>query len=316
MVCIRSFDFWALVALPIFIHRALALNTNIPKNCNFGTMGRRQFALQIPTATSAAVILAGQSSPAYAATTSVSPIAQRFESDILTSPPITGGANLYFPSWMEGEWDATQTLVSSKTPLGLKFVGGPSASLEIAQKSMDEQNKRLNEAVNLKLRFVKTNFGVVEDRAFNLRSRLNSFAGKDVVASVNYADVRESNRKDVLAAGGTETDPLTTTLVYFKGPVAQKTFVTSHGQDPLDSEMWSGYEVDRSIFALTNQSTAPPVTTDTEAIYSFKRMGNDQVEGKLRLAGYLNPQGDQLYFDAKNRAVSLNDYTLNLKRSS
>lgn len=181
---------------------------------------------------------------------------------------------------------------------------------------MDEQNKRLNEPVNLKLRFVKTKFGVVEDRAYNLKSRLDSFAGKSVVASVNYADVRESNRAAVLAAGGTESDPLTTTLVYFKGPAAQKTFVISHGQDPLDSDAWAGYELDRSIFALTNQSTAPPVTTDTEALYSFERIDSDKVEGRLRLAGYLNPQADQLYFDARNRAVSLNDYALSLRRSS
>jgi len=217
---------------------------------------------------------------------------------------------------MEGDWDATQTLLSTKAPMGLKFIGGPNASLDIAQKTMDEQNKRVNEPVNLKLRFAKTNFGVVEDRAFNLKSRLDSFAGKNVVASVEYADVRESNRASILAAGGTETDPLTTTLVYFKGPAAQKTFVISHGQDPLDSDVWAGYELDRSIFALTNQSTAPPVTTDTEALYSFKRIGNDKVEGRLRLLGYLNPQADQLYFDARNRAVSLTDYTLSLRRSS
>ena len=74
--------------------------------------------------------------------------------------------------------------------------------------------------------------------------------------------------------------------------------------------------MDRSIFALTNQSTAPPVTTDTEVIYSFKRIGEDRVEGRLRLAGYLNPQSDQLYFEAKNRAVSLTDYTIVLNRST
>ena len=218
---------------------------------------------------------------------------------------------------MEGEWDVAQTLVSAKAPLGMKFVGGPMGSIDVARMSMDEQNERLNETVTLKLRFVKTKFGVVEDRAYNWRSRLDSFAGRSVVASVGYADVRESNRASVLAAGGSESDPLATTLVYFKGPAAQKTFVISHGQDPLDGhDVWSGYELDRSIFALTNQNTAPPVTTDTEAIYLFKRIGDDRVEGRLRLAGYLNPQTDQLYFEARNRAVSLNDYTLFLTRAA
>mmetsp|Transcript_10672 Transcript_10672/g.17619 ORF Transcript_10672/g.17619 Transcript_10672/m.17619 type:complete len:316 (-) Transcript_10672:36-983(-) len=255
------------------------------------------------------------------ATATSSSIADRLDSDILKQPPITAGTkfngheNLYFPDYMAGEWDAIQTLVSTKAPLGLKFIGGPNGSLDVAQKTMDEQAKRLNEQVKLKLRFVETNFGVVEDRAFNLRSRLDAFAGKSVVASVNYADVKESNRASVVAAGGKEDDPLTTTLVYFKGPAAQKTFVISHGQDPLDKDEWSGYELDRSIFALTNNSIAPPVTTDTEVIYSLSKVGGDRVEGKLRLAGYLNPQSDSLYFEAQNRAVSITDYTLSLKRS-
>ena len=217
---------------------------------------------------------------------------------------------------MEGTWDVSQTLISAKAPLGMKFVGGPNGSIDIARKTMEEQTARLNETVNLRLRFANSNFGVVEDRAYNARSRLDSYAGRSVVASVSYADVRESNRASVLAAGGSETDPLATTMVYFKGPAAQKTFVISHGQDPPpddgrdDDVWWSGYELDRSIFALTNQNTAPPVTTDTEAIYLFKRIGDDRVEGRLRLAGYLNPQADQLYFEARN------NYTLFLTRAA
>ncbi len=296
-------------------HHIEALNGNGP------TISRRQFV-----SSSAAAIHFGSPATVNAATISSSStaIADRFKSDILTSPPITvgkkntGHENLYFPQWMEGEWDATQTLVSTKAPLGMKFIGGPQGSIDVAQKVMNDQMKRLNEPVILKLRFVKTNLGVVEDRAFNLKSRFDSFAGKNVVGSVNYASVQESNRASILAAGGQESDPLMTTLVYFKGPAAQKTFVISFGQDfPGDStsDVWSGYELDRSIFALTNQSTAPPVTTDTEVMYSFKRIGDDRVEGRLRLAGYLNSQSDQLYFEAKNRAVSLTDYTIALTRS-
>ena len=49
-------------------------------------------------------------------------------------------------------------------------------------------------------------------------------------------------------------------------------------------------------------------------LYSLTRVADDAVEGRLRLAAYLNPQADQLYFESKNRAVSLNDYTLSLRR--
>ena len=264
-----------------FIDRQVVMALNIKRNqnnCNAAAtvVSRRQlFARRIPKAATtvasaaAAIVIFGGSiaaanavtplspSPSSSPSSSAFPIAERFESDILTPPPITAGGtkntghdNLHFPPWMEGTWDVSQTLISAKAPLGMKFVGGPNGSIDIARKTMDEQTTRLNETVNLKLRFVKTNFGVVEDRAYNTRSRLDSYAGRSVVASVSYADVRESNRTSVLAAGGSEMDPLATTMVYFKGPAAQKTFVISHGQDPppddgRDDVRWSGYELDR-----------------------------------------------------------------------
>jgi len=134
------------------------------------------------------------------------------------------------------------------------------------------------------------------------------------VASVQYADVGGSNRQSVVALGGTQEDPLQTTIVYFKGPAAQKSFVTSHGAETLSDSSWAGYEVQRSIFALTNTNTAPPITTDTEYIWKFERLNENHVQGKLRIAGYLNAQSDTLYFDARQRAVSLQDYTLDMKK--
>lgn len=294
------------------------LQLNIVKINALSCFERRRF---LETTAALSSISTSLVSPANAAD-SASLIADRLDSDIITTPSITAGSknsgheNLYFPDWLEGDWDATQTLMSTKAPLGLKYIGGPSGDTEIARKTMDEQAKRIGEAVRLKLRFVSTKWGVVEDRAFNLRSRIDAFAGKQVVASVNYADVRESNRESVLKAGGAESDPLTTTLVYFKGPAAQKQFIISYGSNALEEDEWAGYELQRSIFALTNNSIAPPVTTDTEAIYKFKRLTSDTVEGQLRLAAYLNPQNDKLFFETKSRAVSLTDYTLTLRRSS
>jgi hypothetical protein len=112
---------------------------------------------------------------------------------------------------------------------------------------------------------------------------------------------------------------LSTIFVQFKGPAAQKTFTVAHhssvesGFNPTDSWVWNGFECSRSLFALTNESTAPPITTDTETIFQYQRLDENHVTGKLRLAGYLNPN-DKLYFEARNRAVTLLDYTLDLKR--
>ena len=72
---------------------------------------------------------------------------------------------------------------------------------------------------------------------------------------------------------------------------------------------------DFSFVVVELTVAAEAVTTDTEVIYSFRKVGSDEIDGKLRLAGYLNPQSDSLYFEAQNRAVSITDYTLTLKRS-
>jgi len=247
-------------------------------------------------------------------------IASRLETNVLTMPQPTqatefnGVDNLYYPSWLAGEWSVTQTLVDTGTPLGLKYIGGPNGVEEIAKATIAESRKKLYEPVLLRLRYIPTNWGVAEDRVFNTRQRLDAFAGKSVVASVSYNDVGGSNRKSVLAMGGTEDDPLQTTFVRFKGPAAQKTFVVSHGAETLSSTEWTGYELDRAIFALTNQNTAPPLTTDSELIWKFQKIDNDTIKAKLRIAGYLNAQSDKLYFDAKKRAVSLQDYDLEFKR--
>ena len=246
-------------------------------------------------------------------------ISSLLETKNIQKPPpsraseFNGVDNMYFPTWMEGEWQLTQTLVNTETPLGLKFIGGPSGSEQIGRESQKEQEKQKNLPVELRVRFLKTKFGVAEDRLYNLRNRLDAFAGRPVVSSVIYADVGESNRQSVLAMGGSESDPLQTTLVYFKGPAAQKTFMVAHESEFLSPDQWAGLELDRAIFALTNQSTAPPVTTDTALIWLLTNKSDGRVEGRLRLAEFLNPQ-DALYFEARNRAVSIADYSLTFRK--
>ena len=248
-------------------------------------------------------------------------ISDRINAKELTMQPpsrtseLNGIDNLYYPSWLCGTWDVTQTLVDASTPLGLKYIGGPAGSETIATESFKEQQKQLNIPVSLQFRFVDTKFGIAEDRLFNTKQRLDSFAGRSVVSSVEYANVGGSNRASVMAMGGSQDTPLQTTLVYFKGPAAQKTFLVGHGaEEDSNTNTFAAYESLRSIFALTNQNTAPPVTTDSEAIWIYHKIDDNTISAKLRIASYLNAQSDSLYFEARNRAVSFADYTLSLKR--
>lgn len=248
-------------------------------------------------------------------------IRQRLQDTILKQAPVQAGGrsrgtdHTLFPDFLEGNWQVTQTLTDVKTPLGLAYIGGPNGLESIAAVSLQESRKQIGVPVQLQLAYPKlATGGVAEDRVYNNASRLNAYAGKVVVAGVEYADNAGSNRAGVLAAGGSTKDPLQTSIVRFKGPAAQKIFVTSYGSETIDDQHWVGYEGQRSIFALTNQSTAPPVFTDSEAIWELERLSPEHVRGRFRIAGYLNAGTDKLYFDAKNRAVSLQEYTLDMYR--
>eukprot|EP00977_Amphora_coffeiformis_P022570 scaffold11046_cov183-Amphora_coffeaeformis.AAC.22 len=293
------------------------------------TQDRRSFVQQAAAWTVAAGSSAGvwwTPVPAEAAPALTPPLTERLNTQMLKQPPSMTAAgelgspgidNTYFPEFMAGTWQVTQTLVDATTPLGLVYVGGPNGSQSIAEKTMAETRSRLNQPVNLQLRFVKTKWGVAEDRVFNNAQRLNAFAGRKVVATVDYADVGASNRAAILKNGGTAEDPLSTILVRYKGPAAQKVFVTSHATTSSEeNQKWFVSEGQRSIFALTNENTAPPIFTDTEILYQLESEAPDRVKARLRLAGYLNAQSDKLYFDARNRAVSILDSTLDMERIS
>jgi hypothetical protein len=249
-----------------------------------------------------------------------------------------GVDNTLYPAFLLGTWDVTQILIGCSAPIGLAFAGGPNGIEAIGAASIAESRQRLNQPVRLELRYVQSNIattsgsdsdaeghgGVVEDRIFNALERLDKFAGKSVVAAVEYANTRASNRASMKAVTGRDDDPLATTVVRFKGPAAQKSFVTGHHgsvkagfRDPSNqSSCWAGFESQRSLFALTNESTAPPITTDSELIFQYCVDSNDvnHVTGRLRIAGYLNPNSDKLYFETRNRAVTLQDYTLDMRR--
>jgi len=295
------------------------------------TIGRRSFAGKVlgtaaAASLGAATSVASVGRPAAGAAAAADPsrlLIERMAAGALQQMPSSASAsgvdNTYYPDWLEGTWDATQTLVDVSAPLGARFLGGPNGDESIAAKSLAETRSQLGKPIPLKLRYVRTPWGVAEDRVNNYVERLNGYAGRVVVASADYADVRASNREAVLKNGGSPSDPLQTVFVRFKGPAAQKTFLTGHAgylaADASDGEAsWVGYEGQRLIFALTNESTAPPIWTDSELLWRYTLQGDGSVRGRLRIAGYLNAQSDKLFFDAKSRAVSIQDYDLVLRK--
>ena len=260
---------------------------------------------------------AGQISDRFGATTLKEPaVKQRSEFDLVGSE---GGLydDLFFPSWMAGDWNAVQTLRAFSYPRGKKFLGGPSGMrMDVADATIAEENSKVGKSVGpfpLKFLTIEANGKrfVVEDRRRNLQARLDAFAGRSVVRSVEYVELGGANRI------GFGNAPLPTTLTYFKGPVVQKTFSNNRrGELSPDENSWNGFEFTRTLFARTN-SDVPPVVTDTEILTQLSRDPTqpDRITGKVRVADYLTPQ-DNLFFEALQQAVTISDYDIELTRST
>lgn len=63
--------------------------------------------------------------------------------------------------------------------------------------------------------------------------------------------------------------------------------------------------------SVESKVCSPPITTDQEVLSQYRREG-DAVLGRVRVVGYLNPN-DKLFFDAKQKAVTVSDYNLVLR---
>ncbi|CAK0814553.1 unnamed protein product [Prorocentrum cordatum] len=231
---------------------------------------------------------------------------QRLLSDELEKFPTNyvdffGPSDVIYPDWVEGRWQIQQTLAKYSAPLGKKFLGAT------ADKTLAEKQQQLCKPVTFELRYVRTARGdLVEDRAFNLKSRLNALAGKQVVKEVTYAEIpsygptKQSDGSD---------DPQLAAVVQFEGGISQKQFITRFVTERGDEgNVFRALVSQRVIFA-TGSGTV--VSADEEAITSLRRKPDGSIVGRLRSVGYLNPK-DELYFDAANRAVAIADYSMKL----
>jgi len=154
-----------------------------------------------------AAVLTSSAPPATAAPATT--IADRLSMPVLQQPGVKqpslfGGqasfyADLFFPTWMQGEWQATSTLTGFEAPLGPKFLAGPSGSrLDVAEATIRQQQSKIGSSIGpypLKWLSIHPPFSnsadskktyVVEDRAFNTKSRLNAFAGRTVRSCIAF----------------------------------------------------------------------------------------------------------------------------------
>lgn len=240
-------------------------------------------------------------------------LAARLDAPQLKSPGVAPvPSDTALPAWVAGRWQCTQTLESFRTPLGVQFIGAAGRPISEAEASAAQTRSQLGQPIQLELRFEAVPAGALEDRAFNTVSRLDAFAGRRVTRSAGPC----------VQAGGIGVAACT--QVEFRGPVSQQVNVNSKRLElSEDGRSVVVSEFIRSIFARLrapgDNRNFPPITTDQETIYQLERASASDAEppsvllGRLRIASFLQPL-DPLYFEAAQRAVSISDYRLELRR--
>ena len=263
----------------------------------------------------AALLVVQPRLPSYAADSDAALFA-RLSQPMLNSPGVSPNRDQpLLPSYLAGRWSCTQTLQQFTTPLGANFIGAPGRPPSEAEASAAETRRQIGKPVELELRFNAVDGGAIEDRAFNAGSRLDAFAGRKVTRSAEACEATGS--LDVLAA-----QPVACTAVEFLGPVTQRILVNSQrvAAAPDGARIVSS-EFQRSVFARRVQSddkrNFPPIVTDSEVLLEVEApkagASDDRLVGRLRLASYLQPL-DPLYFAADKKAVSISDYSVELRR--
>lgn len=203
---------------------------------------------------------------------------------------------LIYPSWMEGTWSVTSTLIEQVAPLAPAIV----------TPGFVENSKYLNQAVEFKVRFYKNYFfntktsvipaavpkklPIVPDRAFNGLNIAQAYLGGDQIITVKV-DPNNPNQQ--------------ITYLSPQGKVISQ--VTGRKTEEIDDNRFIATEMIKQIFRRQGKIYFNEVETTTA--YLLTESG--KIQGEQITAIYLSPQ-DPNYFKAVNHPVALYRYNLEL----
>jgi len=251
-----------------------------------------------------------------------------FKKSLFNTPP----GLLQFPSWMEGEWDATLTFVGADFPSSAPApaAGGTGKQPPLIPKSQIVADtalpgfKRLSIAMvpdvgkphSFSMRFVaREDEGagrVEEDRAFNLKAALESEVGRGAVASIDYNPGRNPNR-------------LTVNLLPQAAVNAQKIDLFCNARAPLpaaaapqgagEQEVFRFFEDIRQV-SITSRLAETTTVGDYRHVWELYRQPDGRgVKGFLSTVAYATPQ-DPLFQSGAFAPLVVYFHTLTLTLSS
>jgi hypothetical protein len=207
--------------------------------------------------------------------------------------------DLAYPSWFQGNWMATSTLMDLVAPL----------APDVMTPGFESNRQYLNDPVRFEVRFIqqqtlpttlekflalpgKNSFQIVSDRAFNGFNIAQAYLGEDVVTGVEV-DPKNPNRQ----------------LTRLKGNLELLSVVTQRAVEAPEVDEFITTEVFQQIF----RGTASPYlnTVETTTDYTYDRASGKIIADQVT-AIYLSPN-DPNYFKALDRPVSLYRYELTLE---
>jgi hypothetical protein len=224
------------------------------------------------------------------------------------SPPILAPAkgDLYYPSWMAGNWKVTSTLIDLAAPLAPTVVTpGFDTSQTLLQKPVTFL-VRFGFAPALPKPVLRSPFPVgtvnpsdikiVADRAYNGMNLATALLGEDIVRSIKI-DPRSPNRQIALFQNGQQ-------LV---------TQISKRGSETPSSEKFVSSELYQQFFSSETQVYLNQV--ENTIAYHLKSIDPPKIEADQVTAIYLSPQ-DPDYFRANTQPVTLYRYRLQFEEKT
>ncbi|MEW5297055.1 MAG: hypothetical protein WDW36_000288 [Sanguina aurantia] len=149
--------------------------------------------------------------------------------------------------------------------------------------------------------------GTVADRPYNIQQCVDAFLGYASVKGVEYAPEKNPTRLAVIY-----NTPRKDIRAITEDSRKAEIFINNRSHEAsADGSVFVGIETFRQVTQASQQGGVG----DYSVLASYSLQPDGSVNVRQRVAAFLQPQ-DALFFESKNQAVALYDYTFVMTKSS
>ncbi|KAG2439515.1 hypothetical protein HXX76_004868 [Chlamydomonas incerta] len=218
---------------------------------------------------------------------------------------------LYYPDWMEGEWEVTARFAGASFPQGRKLLGRtvPGVLKGSMTVALPDVGAAMESDVRYRARFERDPLGggrVVADRVFNAKELMDAFYGLAVTRRVEYEPRNPTRMTLVWATPRRETSVISEDL--------RKAELIINNR--LSQDLAPGQFISGELFRQVTQAASQGFVFDYFVINKFTLVaaaGGAAGGAAAGGAGAAGPQ-DAAYFEAGGQAVAAYDYTYDYVR--